>query len=243
MKSDIPYRYAAITGASSGIGRAIALKMAKENISVALLARRKKNLEQVAAEINKINPKVNVLAIQGDVRDKDSVEAFVKKCRGSLGGMDIFFNNAGIAFEEPFTRLSPEQVQDLVATNFTGSVWSIYHAMQWFEEKQRGVLVNISSTTVLKPFSKVPLYAATKLGISGLIRAIEEEHLENQNLKIINIIPGPTLTDLIPGRNIRKGDEPSLISPDDIAHWAWLAINSPKNCKVSSLVLRNSGKF
>ena len=237
------YRYAAITGASSGIGRAMALKMAEENISVAILARRKDQLKKVAAEIKKINPKVEVLPIQGDVRDKDSIDAFIKECERSLGGLDIFFNNAGIAFEEPFTRLSPEQVQDLVATNFTGSVWSIYYAMRMFEEKKRGVLVNVSSTTILKPSPKVPLYAATKLGIAGLVQAIEEEHLENQDIKIINIIPGPTLTDLIPGRVVKKVDEQSLISPDNIAHWAWLAINSPKNCKVSSMVLRNSGTF
>jgi len=243
MKAEMTYRYAAITGASSGIGRAIALRMARENISVALFARRKDNLEQVAAEIKIINPKVTVLPVEGDVRDKNSIEAFVKECQRSLGGLDIFVNNAGIAFEEPFTHLNPEQVDDLLATNFNGSVWSIYHVMRLFEKKQKGVLVNISSTTILKPSSKLPLYAATKLGIAGLVRAIEEEHLANQDIKIINIIPGPTLTDLVPGRVISKGDEQSLISPDDIAHWAWLAINAPKNCKVSNLVLRNSGTF
>ena len=88
----------------------------------------------------------------------------------------------------------------------------------------------------------VPLYAATKLGIAGLVRAMEEKHLENKDIKVINIIPGPTLTELVPGRVGEVNDE-SLISPDDIAHWTWLAINSPENCKVSNLVLRNAGKF
>ena len=100
----------------------------------------------------------------------------------------------------------------------------------------------MSSTTVLKASSMVPLYAATKLGVYGLVRALEEEHLTNPDMKVINIIPGPTLTGIIQG-TIAKADEKNLISPDDIAHWIWLAINSPKSCKVSNLVLRNSGTF
>jgi NADP-dependent 3-hydroxy acid dehydrogenase YdfG len=103
-------------------------------------------------------------------------------------------------------------------------------------------LINISSTTILKASQAVPLYAATKLGVAGLIRSLEEKYLTNKDIKIINIIPGPTLTDLVPG-TIGRVDAESMISPDDIAHWIWLAINSPKNCKVSNLVLRNSGVF
>ena len=88
----------------------------------------------------------------------------------------------------------------------------------------------------------LPLYAATKLGIAGLVRSMEEKHLEKKDIKVINIIPGPTLTELIPGR-VGQVNAEGLISPDDIAHWTWMAINSPKSCKVSNLVLRNSGKF
>jgi len=236
------YRCAAITGASSGIGRAIALKMAQENISVAIFARRKEKLDEVAAEIKRVNPQVKVFSFQGDVRDKHSIETFLRDAGQSLGDLDIFVNNAGIGFTEPFTSLSSEQVQDLIRTNFEGSVWSIYNVMRLFEKRNKGVLVNISSTTILKVSQAVPLYAATKLGIAGLVRSMEEKHLDNKDIKVINIIPGPTLTDIVPDR-VGKVDAASLISSDDIAHWAWLAINSPKNCKVSNLVLRNSGKF
>lgn len=236
------YRCAAITGASSGIGRAIALKMAQENVSVAIFARRIDRLKKLAKEIKALNPQVMVFPFQGDVRDKDSIERFLSECKANFGELEIFINNAGIAFTKIFTNLNTDQVQDLVETNFTGSVWSIYHVMRLFEKRKRGVLVNISSTTVLKPSPTVPLYAATKLGIAGLVRAMEEKHLENKDIKVINIIPGPTLTELIPDR-VGEVNNESLISPDDIAHWTWLAINSPKNCKVSNLVLRNSGKF
>jgi NADP-dependent 3-hydroxy acid dehydrogenase YdfG len=236
------YRCAVITGASSGIGRAIALKMGQENLSVGILARRHDKLEEVAAEIKAVNSKAKVFPFQGDVRDKNSVKVFLDEAENSLGEVDIFVNNAGVGFNESFTSLSPEQVEGMLETNFSGSVWSIYHAMKLFEKRKRGVLVNISSTTVLKASSTVPLYAATKLGIHGLVRALEEEHLTNPDMKMINITPGPTLTGIIQGP-IAKADEKNLISPDDIAHWMWLAINSPKSCKVSNLVLRNSGTF
>ncbi|MBT3415650.1 MAG: SDR family NAD(P)-dependent oxidoreductase [Nitrospina sp.] len=236
------YKFAAISGASSGIGRSVALKMARENVSVAIFARRIDKLENLAEEIKALNPHVKVFPFQGDVRDKDSVERFFNTCELEFGPLDIFVNNAGIAYSKPFTHLDGKQVQDLIETNFSGSIWSIYHAMRLFEKRNTGALINISSTTILKASQAVPLYAATKLGVAGLIRSLEEKYLTNKDIKIINIIPGPTLTDLVPG-TIGRVDAESMISPDDIAHWIWLAINSPKNCKVSNLVLRNSGVF
>ena len=236
------YHCAAITGASSGIGRAIALKMAQENVFVALLARRIDKLEKLAEEIKALNPQVKVFPFQGDIQDKTSIERFLMESEKSLGELDIFFNNAGISFKEPFPSLSSEQVESMVETNFTGSIWSIYHAMKIFEKRKRGVLVNISSTTALKPSLQGPLYSAIKLGIAGLVRSLEEKYLTEKDIKLINIIPGPTLTDLISDKNENLNKD-SFISPDDVAHWAWLAINSPKNCKVSNLVLRNSGNF
>ena len=236
------YNFAAITGASSGIGRAIALQLAKEAVSVALFARRLDKLEELTLKIKELNPNVKIFPFKGDVRDKSSIECFFSTCEQDFGPIDIFVNNAGIAHSEPFTNLDTQQVQDMIETNFTGSVWSIYNAMRLFEKRNKGTLVNISSTSILKPSQTVPLYAATKLGIAGLMRSLEEKHLSNKEIKIINLIPGPTLTDLIPGTTKRAHKE-SMISPDDIAYWMWLAINSPKNCKVSNLILRNSGTF
>lgn len=236
------YSCAAITGASSGIGREIALKFARENVSVAIFARRLEKLKKVAEEINIINPDVKVFPFEGDIKNKESIEKFLEQCEANIGELDIFVNNAGIAFPDFFTDLKEDQVQDIVDTNFTGSVWSIYHVMRLFEKRKRGVLVNISSTTVLKQSSSLPLYAATKLGITGLVRSMEEKHLNNKNIKVINVIPGPTLTDLIPD-TFDNVNADNMISPEDVAHWAWMAITSPKGCKVSNLVLRNTGKF
>jgi len=236
------YHCVAITGASSGIGREIALKMGQENLSVGIFARRRDKLEEVAAEIRAISPEAKVFSFQGDVRDKNSINIFLNEAENFLGEFDIFVNNAGIGFDESFTNLSPEQVEGMLETNFSGSIWSIYYAMKLFEKRKKGVLVNISSTMVLKASSIAPLYAATKIGVYGLVRALEEKYLTNPDIKVINIIPGPTLTEFSPDR-IVKDDEKNLISPEDIAHWLWLAINSPKSCNVSNLVLRNTGTF
>ena len=178
------YLCAAITGASSGIGRAVALKFAKENISVALFARRIDKLKRLSEEIKALNPQVKVFLFQGDVRDKDSVEGFFNACELDFGPIDIFVNNAGIAYSKPFTELSSQEVHDLVETNFSGSIWSIYHAMRLFENRNKGVLINISSTAILKTSQAVPLYAATKLGVAGLMRSLEEKHLTNSDIKI-----------------------------------------------------------
>ena len=83
------YHCVAITGASSGIGRAIALKMGQENLSVGILARRHDKLEEVAAEIKAVNPKAKVFPFQGDVRDKNSIKVFLNETENFLGEVDI----------------------------------------------------------------------------------------------------------------------------------------------------------
>lgn len=236
------YRFAAITGASSGIGKAIALKLAEEGISVALFARRKEKLNEVAKEIRTLNSKIKVFPFQGDVRNKDSIKEFLSECEAVYEPPDIFVNNAGIACKENFPNMEIGQLQDMVETNFNGSIWSIYHAMQLFEKNQRGALINISSTTVLKPSPHVSFYAATKIGIAGLMRSLEEKYLTNKNIQVINLIPGPTMTNLHPDP-VDPSKRESLIAPEDIANWAWLVLNSPATCKVSNLVMRNSGYF
>ncbi len=232
----------AITGASSGIGRAIALRLANEGIPVALFARNKENLDKVAEEIKHLNSEARVLVFTGDVRNRESVVAYFEECRKSMGEVDVFVNNAGIAVKKSLVEMEPEQVQDLIDTNFSGSVWSIYYAMRTFVKNKKGTLINISSTSVLKNASKVPLYKATKLGVLGLVQALEEEYLTSKDIKVINILPGPTLTDLDPAR-AKVADKANLISPDDISHWVWMALQSPSTCKISNIVLRNTGQF
>lgn len=236
------YRFAAITGASSGIGKAIALKMAKEGISVALFARREEKVNEVADEIKNLNSAVKTFPFQGDVRNKDSIGEFLSECESVYESPDIFVNNAGIACKENFPDIEINQLQEMVETNFNGSIWSIYHAMRLFEKKQKGTLINISSTTVLKPSPHVAVYAATKMGIAGLMRSLEEKYLTHKNIKLVNLIPGPTMTDFHPDP-VDPDKSENLIAPEDIANWAWLVLNSPTTCKVSNLVMRNSGKF
>ena len=183
-----------------------------------------------------------MLVFPGDLRDKGSVESFIKECRQSIGELDVFVNNAGIGVKKSLLKMTPEQIKDMIDTNFSGSVWSIFYAMRTFVENKKGTLINISSTSVLKPASGAPLYKATKLGISGLVQALEEEFLTSKDIKVINILPGPTLTSLDPDR-AEVTEKENLIAPEDIAHWIWMALQSPSTCKVSNIVLRNTGKF
>jgi len=236
------YRFAAITGASSGIGKAIALKLAREGVSVAIFSRNMEKLEKVVAEINSASPGVKVFPFSGDVQDNTSLESFVDECERAVGPLDIFVNNAGIAHGGTLASLSPSQVDDLVKTNFCGSVWSIYYAMKLFEKRQRGALVNIASTTTLKPSPNVALYAATKAGVASLIQSLEEQHLNNRHIKILNIVLGSTLTGFF--SEIKESlIKENMIVPENIADGIWWALNHPENCKISSIVLRNNGDF
>ena len=236
------YRFAAITGAGQGIGRAIALKLAAEGVSVALLGRRKDKLEEVAGEIKKLGYSVKAFPFQGDVRDKKSTQEFLRESEKAIGPLDIIVDNAGVGHIGSFATLEENEVQELIETNFMGAVWSTYFAMRLFEERQRGALVHISSTTTLQPAPKASLYAATKWGMLGLIRSLEEEYIGNKNIRIVNITTGTTFT----GFFTDQKDEiqmKNIIHPEDIADCVWWSLGTPSNYQVSSMVVRPLGDY
>ena len=216
--------------------------MAREGVSVGLLARRKNRLDEVAGEIQNINPNVATLSFQGDVRDKDSIKAFLEECETSLGTLDIFVDNAGVGIGGAFAGLEEKEVQELIDVNFAGSVWSSYFAMRLFDKRQKGALVHISSTTALKPYPNTPLYAATKWGMRGLIRSLEEQYIGHKNIRIISITAGTTFT----GFFSNQKDEiqmNNIIHPEDIADCIWWSLSTPTNYQVPNILVRPLGDY
>ncbi|MBI1883195.1 MAG: SDR family oxidoreductase [Chlamydiae bacterium] len=235
-------KYAAITGASNGIGRAIAMKFASEGVSLALLSRRSEKLAEVAREARSLSPQpIQVIPFRGDVRDRNSIKRFFDKIQRLWKFLDIFVNNAGIVHMGGLTDLSDSQVEELIDTNFGGSVWAIYYAMQRFKKQGSGTLVNISSTAALKSYPRASLYAAAKCGIQSLVGSLEEQYIEQKDIKVVSIIPGATLTGFFSDRR-RSIRSDNMIHPEDIAALVWMSVTGSPNFKISQIVIRQSGK-
>jgi NAD(P)-dependent dehydrogenase (short-subunit alcohol dehydrogenase family) len=163
-------KVAIITGAGSGIGRAVALEMASAGFSVALAGRRVAELEKTAAMAGGGNLHV----ISTDVRQPDSVRALFAGTREKFGRLDVLFNNAGVFTGIPFEDLSYEQWCEVVNVNLTGSFLCAQEAFRMMkaQQPQGGRIINNGSISAYVPRPHSAPYTATKHAITGLTRSI-----------------------------------------------------------------------
>ena len=163
-------KVAIITGAGSGIGRAVALEMASAGFSVALAGRRVAELEKTAAMAGGGNLHV----ISTDVRQPDSVRALFAGTREKFGRLDVLFNNAGVTTGIPFEDLSYEQWSEVVNVNLTGSFLCAQEAFRMMkaQQPQGGRIINNGSISAYVPRPHSAPYTATKHAITGLTRSI-----------------------------------------------------------------------
>jgi NAD(P)-dependent dehydrogenase (short-subunit alcohol dehydrogenase family) len=163
-------KVAIITGAGSGIGRAVALEMASAGFSVALAGRRVAELEKTAAMAGGGNLHV----ISTDVRQPDSVRALFAGTREKFGRLDVLFNNAGVTTGIPFEDLSYEQWCEVVNVNLTGSFLCAQEAFRMMkaQQPQGGRIINNGSISAYVPRPQSTPYTATKHAITGLTRSI-----------------------------------------------------------------------
>jgi len=155
-----------ITGASSGIGAAVARVFAEAGCPVVLAARRKDRLDQLAAEIAAAGGEA--LAIQCDVTDEAAVEHLFAKTLERFGRLDILINNAGIADHTPTTELSLARWQEVVDVNLTAAFLCAREAMRIMKRQQGGRMLHIGSLSAQVPRPNTAAYAATKFALAGL---------------------------------------------------------------------------
>jgi NAD(P)-dependent dehydrogenase (short-subunit alcohol dehydrogenase family) len=165
-------RVAIVTGAGSGIGKAVALAFLRDHYAVALAGRRRELLEQVAAEARDLNSPS--LVVQTDVRDRESVQNLFAKTRESWGRLDVLFNNAGIgAPPVPLEDLPFERWQAVVDTNLTGAFLCTQEAFRIMKSQQPrgGRIINNGSISAHAPRPNSAPYTATKHAMTGLTKS------------------------------------------------------------------------
>ena len=163
-------KVAIITGAGSGIGRAVALEMASAGFSLALAGRRVAELEKTAAMAGR----ANIHVVSTDVRQPDSVRALFASTREKFGRLDVLFNNAGVNTLTPFEELTYEQWCEVVNVNLSGSFLCAQEAFRMMKAQtpQGGRIINNGSISAYVPRPHSAPYTATKHAITGLTRSI-----------------------------------------------------------------------
>lgn len=186
-------RVAIVTGASRGLGRAMALALAEAGADVALAARSKPDLEETARQVERMGRRAVV--IPTDVRAFAEVEALVGQTRALLGRLDILVNNSGVAQVTPLAEMSSAEWARIVDTNLTGVFNGCRAAAPHFLAAGSGKVINIASVLGAVGLSGYAAYAASKGGVIALTRALAVEWAR-YNVQVNAIAPGWFVTDM-----------------------------------------------
>jgi NAD(P)-dependent dehydrogenase (short-subunit alcohol dehydrogenase family) len=182
-----------ITGAGRGVGRAIALRLARDGYAIAAVARSPQSIQAVADEIAAAGGAS--VAIRCDVSNRDDVNAAVREAGRALGAIDVLVNNAGIAESAPFVSMDDELWERTLAVNLTGTYNCMRAVLPDMFERRSGRVINIASAAGKVGFAYTAAYVASKHGILGLTRSVALE-AESRGVTVNAICPGWLDTDM-----------------------------------------------
>lgn len=231
---------AVVTGAGKGIGKAMAIALAREGVNVGLLARTESQLKEVAEEIEKLGVKASV--VTADVADLEAVSRAANKVLEELGGVDILINNAGTASFGKFLELSPEDWERNVRVNLFGVYYVTRAFLPGMIERKLGDIINISSTAGLRGAAVTSAYSASKFGLMGLTESLMQE-VRKHNIRVSVITPSTVVTELAYSQNLIGGDPERVMHPEDLAELmiAQLKLNRRAFIKEAGMWSTNPG--
>src|SRR5699024_8164820 len=214
MAISLDGKKAIITGAGKGIGRATALSLAKEGVSLGLVARTETDLQKVAKELE--NDGVDVFIATADVGSNEEVETAMEQLMNDLGSVDILINNAGIERFGGFLELDVEEWERIIQVNLLGMYYVTRAILPKMIEQKSGDIINISSTAGERGGPKTSAYSASKFGVLGLTESLAME-ARKSNIRVTALTPSTVVTDLAINEGLVKGDEENVLQAEDLA--------------------------
>ena len=232
--TDLKNKNALITGAGKGIGRAIAIALAKEGVNVILMARTQSDLDEVATEVNALG--VKSLTVIADVADINSVNGAVEKALVEFKTIDILINNAGIAAFGKFLELEPSAWENIIKVNLMGTYYVTRAVLPNMIERQIGDIINISSTAGLAGNALTSAYSASKFAVLGLTDSLMQE-VRKHNIRVTALTPSTVATNMAKELNLTDGNPNKVMQAEDMAELiiAQLKLNRRVFIKNSSI--------
>lgn len=207
-------KVALITGAGKGIGKAIAIALAKEGVNVGLVARTEKDIKSAAEEITSLGVKASVAT--ADVSKRTEIETAVAKVQRELGPIDILINNAGVATFGKFLELEPEVWENMINVNVLGVYYTTRAVLPQMIERKTGDIINISSTAGKTGNAVTSAYSASKFAVFGLSESLMQE-VRKHNIRVTAMAPSTVVTELAHSANLITGDPERVMHPEDFA--------------------------
>jgi 3-oxoacyl-[acyl-carrier protein] reductase len=232
MEPTLKGKHAVVTGATRGIGRAIAEHLLRAGASVAICGRGKEGVDRAAAEMKK-STGGEVLGEPADVSNRDQVERLFSSIKSRFGKLDILVNNAGVGVFRPVQDLAPEDWRRTIDLNLTGVFYCCHYALPMLRESGSGYIIQISSLAGVNAFAGGSAYNASKFGLNGFSEAIMQD-LRYDNIRVSYIMPGSVSTEF--GGPAAQADW--KIAPDDIAEVVLSLLRMPARTLVSRVEIR-----
>ncbi|MEQ9219086.1 MAG: SDR family oxidoreductase [Cyclobacteriaceae bacterium] len=224
---------AIVTGASSGIGHAVAEMMLKEGMNVVITARTESKLQALRSDYQKCE----ILA--GNVLDEKLPQQLIDLATEKFGGVDVVFNNAGVMHTASIENTDIDEMCEMIRVNLEAGVRMAYTSLKYFKFKKKGHLVNVSSVLGTKVRPTTGIYAATKYGIEALSEALRME-VANSDVKVSVIEPGATKTNLqdhFEKHPLQVLGIEKPILPEDIARCVKFILEQPDHVRIPVMMI------
>ena len=217
MGQSLQGKVAVVTGAARGIGKAIAIALAKEGVHVGVMARSEDALKEVVEEMESHG--VRGAYAVADVSNLEQVQAAATKLKEELGLTDILINNAGVGKFAKLVDMDPTDFKEIVDINVMGTFYVTHTILPQLIEKNAGDVINISSTNGLNGAATSSAYSASKFGVIGITESLAAEVRRN-NIRVTALAPSTIATDLADELNLVPADKKEqYMHPEDIAEY------------------------
>jgi 3-oxoacyl-[acyl-carrier protein] reductase len=221
-------KVALVTGASGGIGAAVARMLADQGVRLGLASRRGDDLGIDGA-----------VARRCDVRDPSQLDAIVAETVERFGRLDILVANAGVGAYGPFLELSPEHLEEMIDVNLKGTLYAVRAALPHLLASGEADIVTLASEAGRRGLPNEAVYCASKFGQVGFTRALDHE-LREHGVRCTNVCPGGVATEfaLEPGRGRTHDVLAGMMSPDDVAEVVLFVLTRPRNHRILETAFR-----
>lgn len=227
-------RTALVTGATRGIGYAIAEALLGAGATVAICGRTEKGVEEAVRRLTNV-AKRKVIGKAADVRANTDVEELFRWMDRETGGVDILVNNAGIGIFRSTAELSVEEWRQTLETNLSGAFYCSRAALARLKNRGGGYIINIGSLAGKDAFAGGAAYNASKFGLTGLTEAMMLDH-RHDNVRVTHILPGSVDTEF----SSRSARADWKIAPQDIGEIVLMLLRMPERTLVSRVEVRPS---
>lgn len=235
---DLRGKVALITGASGGIGAAMAKRLAQSGIDLVLCGRSAEKLEKTRKSVEEYG--VKTFLYTGDLTADGAPKACIDAAVAAFGRLDILINNAGMALSCPYEQTTEAQFDNIMATNVRAPYFLCQAALPALRASDHATIINISSVVGHKGYPLQSAYAASKHALIGMSKSLANE-VYTENIRVHVIAPGAVFTDMV---RIARPDltEEGMILPEDIAEVAAFFIEHRSNAVVDEIQVHRAGK-